>query len=316
MAKKSQFAWKEYLKENRKDININSFQNWCVNNRTKKTIFNTEQELIETIIKYDNRENKKKSNFNWQQYLQENRQDINISSFRYWCNKYRNKKCMIDTKQELIDTLQLYDNRTELLKFDWQQYLQDNRPDISIYNFTIWCIRHRAKKSVFYKKQELLQTISLYEKSIIRKSQFNWQQYIKENRLDININSFKNWCTRNRLKKQIFDTEQELLETLQLYDDKKSQSRPQSQFKWRQYLQENRPDMNIDKFTGWCQTNRSKKQIFDTEQELIEATLRYDLCDKYILRKTQYDGIYNLTERETGLKFNFYKLGDMLGLIQ
>ena len=258
MSRHSKFKWKQYLEYNRPDIKIKSFETWCYNNRPKGQIFDTKQELLEAISLYDNN-----SKFKWRVYLKENRTDIfeKIKTFETWCNKNRPKKTIFNTEQELLEELQLYDNRRKQSQFDWQQYLEYNRPDI-------------------------------------------------------NIHRFENWCANNRQKKRIFDTEQELLEALQLYDNIQNKN---SDFKWRQYLKDNRQDINIRSFDSWCDKNRPKRCVFNTKQELLAAIsmyeLWYNLCDKYIVRKTKYQGIYNLTEKETGLKFNFYKLGDMLGLI-
>ncbi len=194
-------------------------------------------------------------------------------------------------------------------QFNWQLYIKENRPDIKLNNFRTWCTRNRPKKQIFDTEQELLETISLYDNK--QASRFNWKQYLEYSRPDINIRSFETWCIKYRPKKTKFNTEQELLQTLILYNNRKIYSR----FKWRQYLQKNRPDINIESFAGWSTFNRQKKQKFDTEQELVETILLYDIVQKYFIRKTKYQGIYNLTEKETGLKFNFYKLEDMLGLL-
>ena len=308
--KRSDFEWRQYLQKNRPDINITNFTSWCNRYRPKKQKFYTEQELLQAILLHDNR--RKQSQFNWRQYLKYNRPDINIGSFKSWCTDNRVEKQKFYTEQELLQVISLYDNNKRS-DFEWRTYLKENRQDININNFTSWCTEHRDKKSVFNTEQELLQVISLYDNRQ-KFSKFNWKQYLKENRPDININTFKSWCSKNRPKTQIFNTEQELLQAISLYNNRDNR-KIISEFNWQQYLKENRPDISINSFKTWCSRNRTKTQIFDTEQELIEAISIYDLCNKYIVRKTQYDGIYNLTERETGLRFNFYRLEDMIGLL-
>ena len=222
---------------------------------------------------------KKHSQFKWQQYLQQNRSDISIDTFRKWCIESRPKKSVFDTEQELLQAISLYDIRVVKSQLKWRKYLKYNRPDINIHSFRTWCDNNRPKKTIFNTEQELLQTISLYDNRKNKRSDFNWWKYLQQNRPDINIKSFKGWCYRYRPKKHIFNTEQELLEAILLYDNR----RKQSQFNYTQYLKENRPDINMLKFRNWCNWNRPEKSIFDTEQELIETLKKYDKSEKVTL---------------------------------
>ena len=309
----SEFNWCEYLQQNRQDINIKTFAGWCHRYRPKKRVFNTEQELLEAISLYDNR--RKPSQFNWQQYLKENRPEIDTITFRNWCIRCRTKKSIFDTEQEFIKTLKEYDKSEKVIlsQFKWRQYLKDNRPDIDIRAFKLWCLNNRQKKSIFDTEQELLETLKEYDKRRIA-SRFDYQQYLKDNRPDISIEGFKSWCTKNRQNGKVFNTENELLQAVSLYILNKKEYE-KSEFNWRQYLADNSSELNMRGFIHWCCRHRERKTLFDTEKEFLDTMSLYELSHKYIIKRTQYDDIYNLIEKETGLKFNFYKLEDMIGLI-